>query len=142
MHHIISTVQNRGYVEADGKTLVPTFTAFAVTELLEKNLNDLVDSDFTSEMEAKLDEIAQGKLDTKNYLSSYYNGEKGLKAKVDEQEDKIDPQEARHLNLPLPGLNGIKVFVGRYGPYIKKEVDGEELTDFYSRKLEAERYHG
>ena len=126
--NIISTVQNRGYVEADGKTLIPTFTAFAVTELLEKNLDDLVDSDFTSEMEAKLDEIAQGKLDTKNYLSSYYNGEKGLKAKVDEQEDKIDPQEARHLELPLPGLNGIKVFVGRYGPYIKKEVDGEELT--------------
>jgi DNA topoisomerase-1 len=126
--NIISTVQNRGYVEADGKTLIPTFTAFAVTELLEKNLDDLVDSDFTSEMETKLDKIAQGELDTKSYLSSYYNGEKGLKAKVDEQEDKIDPQEARHLELPLPGLNGIKVFVGRYGPYIKKEVDGEELT--------------
>lgn len=125
---IISTVQDRGYVEADGKTLIPTFTAFAVTELLEKNLNDVVDSDFTSEMEAKLDEIAQGKLDTKKYLSSYYNGEKGLKAKVDEQEDKIDPKEARHLELPLPGLNGMKVFVGRYGPYIKKEVNGEELT--------------
>ncbi len=126
--NIISTVQDRGYVEAEGKTLIPTFTAFAVTELLEKNLDDLVDSDFTSEMEAKLDEIARGKLDTKKYLSSYYDGEKGLKAKVDEQEDKIDPQEARHLNLPLPGLNGIKVFVGRYGPYIKKEHSGEELT--------------
>ncbi len=46
-------------MEADGKTLIPTFTAFAVTELLEKNLQDLVDSDFTSEMETKLDEIAQ-----------------------------------------------------------------------------------
>jgi len=125
---IISTVQDRGYVEADGKTLIPTFTAFAVTELLEKNLDDVVDSDFTSEMEAKLDEIAQGKLDTKKYLKSYYKGEKGLKAKVDEQEDKIDPQEARHLQLPLPGLNGMKVFVGRYGPYVKKTVDGEELT--------------
>ena len=125
---IISTVQNRGYVEADGKTLIPTFTAFAVTELLEKNLDDVVDSDFTSEMEARLDEIAQGKLDTKKYLSSYYNGEQGLKAKVDEQEDSIDPQEARHLNLPLPGLNGMKVFVGRYGPYVKKAKNGEELT--------------
>jgi DNA topoisomerase-1 len=125
---IISTIQDRGYAESEGKTLIPTFTAFAVTELLEKNLHDLVDSDFTSEMEAKLDEIAQGKLDTKKYLSSYYKGEEGLKAKVDEQEDKIDPREARHLDLPLPGLNGIKVFVGRYGPYIKKEQDGEDLT--------------
>lgn len=125
---IIDTVQRRGYVEADGKTLVPTFTAFAVTELLENNLHDLVDSDFTSEMEAKLDKIAQGELDTKQYLSEYYKGEEGLKAKVDEQEDKIDPQEARHLHLPLPNLDGIKVFVGRYGPYIKKEVKGEEIT--------------
>ncbi|GAA5522555.1 type I DNA topoisomerase [Aliifodinibius salicampi] len=125
---IISTVQNRGYVEAEGKTLVPTFTAFAVTELLEKNLHDLVDSDFTSEMEAKLDKIARGELNTNDYLSEYYKGEKGLKAKVDEQEDEIDPKEARHLDLPLENLNGIKVFVGRYGPYIKKEMNGEELS--------------
>ena len=125
---IISTIQNRGYCEADGKTLVPTFTAFAVTELLEENLHDVVDSDFTSEMEAKLDKIAQGKLDTKQYLGTYYNGEKGLKAKVEENEDKIDPQEARKLDLPIQDLDDIQVFVGRYGPYIKKEVNGEELT--------------
>lgn len=125
---IISTVQDRGYVEAEGKTLIPTFTAFAVTELLEKNLEDLVDSDFTSEMEAKLDEIARGELDTKQYLSAYYKGDKGLKAKVDEQEDQIDPQEARQLNLPVPGLEDIQIFVGRYGPYIKKKQNGQELT--------------
>ncbi|MEL7833374.1 type I DNA topoisomerase [Fodinibius sp. Rm-B-1B1-1] len=125
---IISTIQNRGYCEADGKTLVPTFTAFAVTELLEENLHDVVDSDFTSEMEAKLDEIAQGKLDTENYLKTYYNGEKGLKAKVEENEDAIDPQEARQLDLPIQDLEDIQIFVGRYGPYIKKEVNGEELT--------------
>src|SRR5699024_5377374 len=113
---------------AEGKTLIPTFTAFAVTELLEKNLQDLVDSEFTSEMEGKLDAIAQGELDTNSYLSSYYKGDKGLKSKVDLQEDKIDPQEARHLQLPIPNLNGIEVFVGRFGPYIKKQVNGDELT--------------
>lgn len=125
---IISTIQDRGYVEAEGKTLIPTFTAFAVTELLQKNLEELVDSDFTSEMENKLDEIAQGQLDTGQYLSSYYKGNDGLKAKVEEQEDKIDPQEARHLDLPLKDLNGIQVFVGRFGPYVKKKKNGEELT--------------
>src|SRR5699024_8947586 len=67
-------------------------------------------------------------LDTKEYLSAYYNGNNGLKAKVDEQEDDIDPKEARHLDLPLQNLDGIKVFVGRYCPYIKKEINGEELT--------------
>lgn len=125
---IISTVQDRGYVEAEGKTLIPTFTAFAVTELLEKNLGDLVDSDFTSEMEDKLDKIARGELDTVSYLSSYYNGDSGLKNKVDVQEEKIDPKEAKHLELPLKDLEDIEVFVGRFGPYIKKKKNGEELT--------------
>lgn len=125
---IISTIQNRGYAEADGKTLIPTFTAFAVTELLEKNLEDLVDSDFTSDMENKLDMIAHGDLDTTAYLSSYYKGDNGLKAKVEEQQDKIDPQEARHLKLPLPDLDDIDIFIGRFGPYIRKEKDGEEIT--------------
>src|SRR5699024_4491443 len=61
-------------------------------------------------------------------MRAYYKGNNELKAKVDEQEDDIDPKDARSLDLPLQNLDGIKVFVGRYGPYIKKEIDGEELT--------------
>lgn len=125
---IISTIQDRGYVEPDGKALVPTFTAFAVTELLKEHFPDLVDSEFTSEMEDRLDKIAQGESDTVQYLSSYYKGDQGLKYKVDQREDKIDPREARHLELPLQDLNGIQVFVGRFGPYIKAEENGDELT--------------
>ncbi len=126
--NIISTIQNRGYVEEENKTLIPTFTAFAVTGLLQKFLDDLVNSDFTSEMEDKLDLIAEGKLDTNNYLASYYKGKSGLKETVDEQQEKIDPQDARHLILPIEGLNGMRVFVGRYGPYIKQNNNGEEVT--------------
>ncbi|HYW35036.1 MAG TPA: type I DNA topoisomerase, partial [Balneolaceae bacterium] len=124
---IISTIQDRGYVESEGKTLIPTFTAFAVTGLLETHLRELVDSDFTSEMEAKLDQIADGKLNTDQYLESYYGGESGLKAKVEEEEDKIDPQEAKHLKLPLD-LDGIEVLVGRFGPYVKKQKNGKAIT--------------
>lgn len=125
---IISTVQDRGYVEAEGKTLIPTFIAFAVTELLEENFPDLVDSDFTSDMEERLDKIARGESDTKEYLRSYYNGKDGLKYKVDQREDKIDPKEAKHLDMPLNDLEDIEVFVGRFGPYIKKRKNGEEIT--------------
>ncbi len=127
--NIISTIQNREYAESENKTLIPTFTAFAVTGLLQKFLDDLVNSDFTSEMEDKLDLIAEGKMDTLSYLSSYYKGKSGLKATVDEQEEKIDPEDARHLILPIEGLNGeLRVFVGRYGPYIKQTDNGEEIT--------------
>ena len=125
---IISTIQNRGYAKSDGKTLIPSFTAFAVSSLLEKHFPNLVDSDFTSKLEDKLDAVASGTQDPVKYLEDYYNGENGLKAKVDTQEDKIDPQEARLLDLPLEGLEGIKVAVGRYGPYISKGEDDDKIN--------------
>lgn len=125
---IISTIQDRGYAKGDGKTLIPTYTAFAVTALLEKHFPHLVDSEFTSELETKLDEIANGNYDPVKYLDDYYKGDKGLRALVDEQEDKIDPQEARVLNLPIEGLNGTQVHVGRFGPYVKMESNGEQIS--------------
>jgi len=143
---IISTIQDRGYARSDGKTLIPTFTAFAVTGLLEEHFPELVDSDFTSELEEKLDQIAKGEYDPIKYLSDYYHGDEGLKNKVYTREDKIDGAEARRLDLPLENLNGMSVFVGRYGPYVKTKSNGEEITtslpddmdpaDISSKKLE------
>ena len=52
---IIATIQNRGYVFRQGKALVPSFTAFAVTELLRQHFTDYVDPGFTAEMEEVLD---------------------------------------------------------------------------------------
>ncbi len=124
---IISTIQDRGYTEKQGKTLIPTYTAFAVTELLENHFPELVDSDFTSELEHRLDEIARGNEDPKQYLQSFYKGEQGLEQKVEQQEDKIDPRKAKKLNLPIEGLNGLQVFIGRYGPYVQQNKDGEEI---------------
>lgn len=125
---IISTIQDRKYAKSEGKTLKPTFIAFAVSSLLEKHFPDLVNSDFTSALEDKLDGVAAGTQDPVKYLEDYYNGDTGLKAKVDTQEDKIDPQEAKLLDLPLEGLEGIKVAVSRFGPYAKMEMEGEEVT--------------
>lgn len=125
---IISTIQDRGYATSDGKTLIPTYIAFAVTELLEEYFPDLVDSEFTSELEAKLDDIARGTYDPLAYLKGYYLGEEGLKLKVEKQEEKIDPQNAKLLDLPIEGLNGLKIHVGRFGPYVKTESNGEEIT--------------
>ncbi len=122
---IITTIQDRGYAYKQGNALVPTFTAFAVTELLEKHFPDLVDADFTSEMEQKLDEIAMGKQEPLDYIKSFYEGETGLKESVERQEAHIQPQEARKIDLPLDGLNGMRLYVGRYGPYVQAK-DGEE----------------
>ncbi|PIQ78929.1 DNA topoisomerase I [Candidatus Peregrinibacteria bacterium CG11_big_fil_rev_8_21_14_0_20_41_10] len=121
---VISTIQDRGYVNKVNNALVPTFTAFAVTQLLEKYFPDLVDVKFTAAMEEELDKIAEGKVQWQAYLKEYYSDKKGLKNQVVTVEDKIDPGEARKLDLPVAKELKIEVLVGRYGAYIKK--DGKE----------------
>src|SRR5690349_17120599 len=55
---IIGTILDRGYVFKKGTALVPSFLAFAVVNLLERHFGNLVDYDFTAEMEKVLDDIA------------------------------------------------------------------------------------
>ena len=74
---ILSTILDRGYVFKKGSALVPTFLAFAVTQLLERHFRDLVDYDFTAEMEEDLDEIAAGELARTAWLTRFYFGAPG-----------------------------------------------------------------
>ncbi|MDX2192856.1 MAG: type I DNA topoisomerase [Gemmatimonadales bacterium] len=121
---IIDTLIDRGYVLRQGQALVPTFTAFAVTGLLEKHLPELVNVKFTAGMEEKLDEISRGEREWKPYLEEFYLGDTGLRAEVVGHEADIDPAEAR--TVALEGLDAV-VKIGRFGPYVEVERDGEPL---------------
>lgn len=57
---ILSTIQDRGYVEKDGRTLHATPVGNTVTDLLTANFGQIVDTHFTAEMEDQLDQIALG----------------------------------------------------------------------------------
>lgn len=121
---IIGTIIDRGYAQMTNNALVPTFTAFAVTSLLEKHFPDLVDTSFTARMEQILDEISTGEAQWLPYLKDFYLGEAGLETQVREQDDKIDPAEARTVDLENLAA---KVRIGRFGPYIEAE-NGEEMV--------------
>ena len=86
---IIDTILARDYVfkSKRGNVLVPTWTAFAVSQLLEAHLPDLVDYQFTAEMEDELDAISRGELDYLEYLRHFYfgNGPAGAEAAAGEQ---------------------------------------------------------
>jgi DNA topoisomerase-1 len=71
---IIQTIQDRGYVWKKGTALVPTWTAFAVINLLVQHFHDLVDFDFTARMEDDLDGIASGKIAPTPWLHDFYFG--------------------------------------------------------------------
>ena len=120
---IIGTIQDRGYVRKSGNQLIPTFTALAVTRLLEQHFPNLVDLQFTANMEEKLDEMAAGTAERIPYLRQFYSGAQGLDEQVTSKEEGIDPRKA--CTLELPGLES-RVRVGRYGPYFEKDEEGEE----------------
>ena len=123
---VIGTIIDRGYVRKQGNALVPTFTAMVVSKLLSQHLSQYVDLGFTSAMENSLDDIAGGDLNWEKYLNSVYHGDKGLKALVETQSDKIIPEEAR--SIKLGGLDKYEFHVGRYGAYVKTQRDGENVS--------------
>jgi DNA topoisomerase-1 len=118
---IIGTIVDRGYVVRQGQALVPTFTAFAVTDLLKKHFGHLVDVEFTKGMEDRLDQIASGDADSLAYLREFYLGEEGLQQETARGEKDIKPSEARVV--AIDGL-GATVRIGRFGPYVERE-DGD-----------------
>jgi DNA topoisomerase-1 len=139
---IIKTIQDRGYVWKKGSALVPSWVAFAVIGLMERHFERLVDYGFTAGMEDELDRIAAGDEQRTQWLSKFYFGGDmgvdgsigrlgGLKKLVGSSVEDID---AREINsIPLfkdANEHTVVVRVGRYGPYLEREVPGEdgELT--------------
>ena len=122
---IIDTILQRGYAFKLRRELVPTFTAFAVTQLLEEHFFDLVDLHFTANMEQKLDDIANGGTDWLAYLRQFYLGAAGLESQVKEKEAHIDPRLASGVALDsFPA----EVRIGQFGPFLAREVNGERVT--------------
>ncbi|REJ73900.1 MAG: DNA topoisomerase I, partial [Planctomycetota bacterium] len=122
---IIGTIQDRGYARKSGSQLIPTFTALAVTRLLEERFPNLVDFQFTAQMEQSLDDISNGQADRRPYLHRFYSGDDGLEVQVKTQEEQIDARKA--CTLHLDGLES-DVRVGRYGPYLEKHQNGDTVT--------------
>jgi len=122
---IIDTIQNRGYARKQSNQLVPTFTALAVTNLLEQNFPHLVDIGFTARMEGTLDEIAEGDAEWLPYLDKFYKGAEGIEEQVKSHEGEIDAREA--CTLQFGGLDA-EVRVGRFGAYLEGKTEGGETV--------------
>ena len=89
----VATIQRRGYISRQGKALVPSFTAFAVTRLLRNHFGDYVDIGFTAEMEEILDKISNGEKDWLEFLAEFYRGDakhRGLEHLVEDKGQAIE----------------------------------------------------
>lgn len=123
---ISPTIIDRGYVSLRGTQLVPNWIAFSVVRLLEEYFGELVEYDFTAEMEEDLDRIARGDADRVDWLKGFYFGggdddQRGLRTVIDNL-GEIDAREINSVEL-APGLT---LRIGRYGPYIEVPSDDPE----------------
>ncbi|MGQ0837190.1 type I DNA topoisomerase [Actinokineospora sp.] len=164
---IINTIQDRGYVWKKGSALVPSWIAFSVIGLLEQHFGRLVDYDFTAAMEDELDGIAAGTQQRTDWLSGFYfGGAVGPEGSVGRSGGlkKLVGSGVEHIDAKV--VNSIPVFtddegrpvvvrVGRYGPYLEREVDAvaqranlpedlppDELTREVAEKLFATPMEG
>jgi DNA topoisomerase-1 len=114
----IATLSNRTYVTIEKKQIIPTEIAFTVTEILEKNFPNIVDINFTAEMEEELDEIAQGKVDWQKLLLEFY--EKFMKQIEAGKENIVSLKLAKPLGRTCPkcGEHELLLRSGRFGNFI------------------------
>ena len=116
----ITTVLQRGYVERDGKSLVPTTLGEVTTKVMEEQFKDIVNVDFTAEMEHRLDLVEEGSTDWVETLRSFYTG---FEQELKEAEKKMEgtrlsvPDEVTDVICENCGRNMV-IKMGRYGKFL------------------------
>src|SRR5215475_223323 len=126
----IGTIERRGYVLRQGKALVPSFTAFAVTRLLREHFGDLIDVEFTAEMEEDLDQISRGEREWVDFIKEFYRGDRhhrGLEDAVRQAEEQAD-YPLIDVGVDPESGEAIRVRIGRYGPFLQHGDGGPGRT--------------
>jgi len=113
----ISTLQARNYITVEKRQIVPTEVAFTVIELLEKHFTDIVDANFTANMEEVLDKIADEGQDWQKVLSDFYFS---FIERVEEgKKNIISLKLAQPLGRNCPECGSeLLLRSGRYGKFI------------------------
>lgn len=130
---IMKTIIDRGYTVKEGRTLIPTDTGDVVSTFLEEHFAQYIDDDFTSEMEDKLDSIAEGTAQYKKVLGEFYTPfTKAVAAKEDIE--KLTNLGAGPKEFPCPKCGKEMVIkLGRGGKFLScgtfPECDGARMID-------------
>src|SRR5579863_3800027 len=115
---IISTIQDRGYVEQEQRRFMPTWLGETVNEVMNKHFPDIVDVGFTADMERKLDDVEEGRQSWKEFLHHFYGDFKVTMEKAETEMNRVQkPVEELDEICPECGRNLI-IRTGRYGRFI------------------------
>src|SRR3954471_19294816 len=126
----IGTIERRGYVFRQGKALVPSFTAFAVTRLLREHFGDLIDVEFTAEMEEDLDQISRGEREWLDFIKQFYRGDRSHRGLEEAVKQAQETAEYPLIDVGVDPDSGdkVRVRIGRYGPFLQLGEGGPGKT--------------
>lgn len=117
---IVSTIQDRDYVTKQDKRLAPTPLGEVVTGLMVQRFHDIIDVEFTANMESHLDEIEEGKRDWKSVLSEFYQDfhQEMVDAEAALEGTRIKvPDEVTDEICEVCGRNMV-IKMGRFGKFL------------------------
>ncbi len=115
---IISTIQDRGYVDQEQRRFTPTWLGETVNEVMKKHFPDIVDTSFTAEMERKLDDVEEGRQSWTEFLHSFYGDFKATMEKAEAEMNRVQkPVEEMDEVCPECGRN-LVIRTGRFGRFI------------------------
>lgn len=135
---IIRTIEERGYVLKEGRTLIPTDTGDVVSTFIEKYFAEYISDSFTSEMEDELDEIARGERDYTKTLKDFYTPFSKEVAKKTKDAGKITDLGSAPKEFPCPVCKSAMVIkLGKNGKFMScdrfpecdgaRTITGEEM---------------
>ena len=114
----ISTIISRGYVSREKKRLYPTELGIMVNDMMSKYFAEIVDIEFTASMEAKLDDVEEGKLDWKQVLRDFYPEFEKTLGVAEKEIEKIDIKD-EVSDVKCDQCGSMMVYkMGRYGKFL------------------------
>ena len=114
----ITTIIQRGYVSREQKRLYPTELGIMVTDMMEQYFPEIVDMDFTADMEDKLDHVEEGETEWKEVVRNFYPHFKELLDTAEEQVEKIEIKD-EVSDVPCDKCGTMMVYkMGRYGRFL------------------------
>ncbi|HHX77314.1 MAG TPA: type I DNA topoisomerase [Firmicutes bacterium] len=115
---IISTIQQRGYVTKEGKVFKPTELGFVVVDILKNYFKEIIDVNFTAQMEEKLDQVEEGDYPWLAVVKEFYGPFKDSLQRAETSINKIEiKDEVSEETCPQCGRNLVYKF-GKFGKFL------------------------
>jgi DNA topoisomerase-1 len=129
---IISTLQNRQYVEMESRRFIPTDVGRVVNRFLTEFFSQYVDYDFTALMEDSLDAISRGEAEWIPLLEKFWKPFNALVEKIETSVTREQASQARVLGQDPKSGRPMSVRMGRYGAFVQIGTKDDEEKPLFA----------